>query len=98
MTLPLSYSRYTLALVQERLGLQIEVDQSLFPEVAPVLVSDYLAETIDRFAPMALAINTEKARSEWLVAPILAEVRERLGRRISLFSGTDFDVDATLGL
>jgi len=46
----------------------------------------------------ALAIQTEKARSELIIAPILVEVRRILDRRISLFSGVDFTVDPSQGL
>jgi hypothetical protein len=63
-----------------------------------VPTSDYLAKTLEDFTPLALAINTEKARSEWLIAPILAEVRQRLKPNVSLFSGWELDVDSTLGL
>ena len=42
---------------------------------------------------LALSINTEKARSEWLIAPLLAEVWERAAPRVSLYSGLDFNVD-----
>jgi len=47
---------------------------------------------------IATAISTEKARSEFLIAPILAEVRRLLNNKISLFSGNEFNVDATQGL
>jgi hypothetical protein len=45
------------------------------------------------YFPLAIANGTEKARSELLIAPVLADVREQLGRRVSLFSGWDFVVD-----
>ena len=35
---------------------------------------------------MSLPILSEKARSEFIVAPILADCRERLERRIDIFS------------
>ncbi len=47
---------------------------------------------------LAEAINTEKARSELIVAEVLVELREQFDRRISLFSGIDFNVDAGDGL
>ena len=98
MTIQLSYSKFTLPLVKARFGLSIQEEMSLFANVPPVTISHYLEETIAEFAPLALAINTEKARSEWLIAPIMAEVRRRLQHQISLFSGVEFDVDAGQGL
>ena len=48
--------------------------------------------------PLATAINTEKSRSEFLIAPILAELRRLANYQISLFSGTEFNVDKEKGL
>jgi hypothetical protein len=42
---------------------------------------------------LATLINTEKARSEFLIAPILADVRQQSKRQVSLFSGSSFNVD-----
>jgi hypothetical protein len=42
---------------------------------------------------LANLINTEKARSELLVAPVLSELWTRAGGRINLFSGAEFDAD-----
>ena len=53
---------------------------------------------LDEYVPLATSIHTEKARSEFIIAPILAEVRRLMDRRISLFSGMDFDVDPAQGL
>ncbi|WP_341525274.1 hypothetical protein WKK05_22060 [Nostoc sp. UHCC 0302] len=51
-----------------------------------------------RRAELALAINTEKARSEMIITPILLEVKRRGSYPISLFSVTDFNVDVEKGL
>lgn len=47
---------------------------------------------------LALAIDTEKARSEFIIAPILAECRKILQNEISLFSGVEFNVEPAAGL
>ena len=44
--------------------------------------------------PLAVAIGTEKARSELIITDVLFELREHFNHRISLFSGVDFNVDA----
>ena len=46
----------------------------------------------------ALLVHTEKARSEFIVAPVLMEVRWLTGQQVSLFSGTDLSVDPSAGL
>jgi hypothetical protein len=47
---------------------------------------------------LALASNTEKARSEMLITPILIELRQLLNNQISFFSGISFNVDPNQGL
>jgi hypothetical protein len=47
---------------------------------------------------LAIAINTEKARSEMIITPVLLEIRRQAKGQISLFSGTEFNVDAETGL
>jgi len=47
---------------------------------------------------LALAISTEKARSELIIAPVLVELRKLLNYKISLFSGIELDVDSQRGL
>ena len=46
----------------------------------------------------AIAVDTEKARSEVIINPVLLEVRRILNSSISVFSGEEFNVDATVGL
>jgi hypothetical protein len=94
----MAYSNFTLRDIRQQFGLTIAEHPDLFnsaPEAAPsALLRDGLAEGV----PLALAISTEKARSEMIVAPILVEVRRQLRRTVSLFSGVDFTVDAARGL
>jgi hypothetical protein len=94
----MSFSQFTLKSVKERLGIQVVEDQQLFVDVTPEPVSDWLKKNLELLSPVALAVNTEKSRSEGIIAPILAEVREQRNRQISLFSGTSWSVDSQLGL
>lgn len=95
----MSYSNFTtLAQVQEKFNLVLEEHRSLFTEVVGVQPSDYLRQTLTEYLPLATAINTEKARSEFLIAPILADIRRQTNYQISLFSGVEFNVDTKLGL
>jgi hypothetical protein len=54
--------------------------------------------TLSIGSKLALTINSEKARSEWLIAPILGEFWGRYDGRISLFSGVEFNADSENGL
>ena len=46
----------------------------------------------------ANAVDTEKARSEAIINPILLKVRRIFNSTISVFSGEEFNVDASIGL
>jgi hypothetical protein len=48
--------------------------------------------------PIAVAINTEKARSELIVMNVLMELVRQLPGGVSLFSGIDLDVEKSDGL
>jgi len=94
----MAYSDFTLASIQRQFHLTIDEVQDLFVAAPEVPVSDFLHTTLDENVPLALAIQTEKARSELIIAPILVELRKLLHRQISLFSGVDFSVDPDNGL
>ena len=94
----MAYSDFTLALVKQKFSLTIDETPNLFGEVAEAKVSDLLQAILEENIPLALAIATEKARSELLIAPVLVEVRKVVQHRISLFSGVDFNVDEQQGL
>ena len=94
----MGYSKFKLRDVKQTFGLRFIEDQSLFYDVKKVEASDFLQQSLKKFVQLALAINTEKSRSEWIIAPILAEVKEQLSNQISLFSGTRLDVAPEQGL
>ncbi|MDY6803118.1 MAG: hypothetical protein SXA11_04840 [Cyanobacteriota bacterium] len=92
------YSKFTLEEVLTQFNLTLVENLGQFnnlPEVAP---SQLLEETLKDNVPLAVAIATEKARSELIVSPILVEVRKKLNKQISFFSGIEFNVNVELGL
>ncbi|OQY54233.1 MAG: hypothetical protein DRR08_24245 [Candidatus Parabeggiatoa sp. nov. 2] len=94
----MSYSQFTLASVKKTFDLTTFEEADIFAGVPKRGRSDYLAETLRYNVPLALASNSEKARSEMIIAPILIEVRKQLQSRLSLFSGVEFNVDTETGL
>jgi hypothetical protein len=97
-------SRYVMAFrdfsfpdVQHALGLRL-AEADLYSNVVPVEVPAEFRERIRADAALALAINTEKARSEFIIAPVLLELRRLLHGSFGLFSGVEFDVDSSRGL
>ncbi|NER37521.1 MAG: hypothetical protein F6J93_26760 [Oscillatoria sp. SIO1A7] len=94
----MAYSDFTLARLKNKFNLLVEEQRDLFAGVEPIPPSDFLARTLAETVELALAINTEKARSELIIAPLLLEVRRRGNGGISLFSGTDFNIAPEQGL
>ena len=94
----MAYSEFTLESVQKTFQLETVRSVGIFSEMEPVVPSTYLTTGLARKASLATAIGTEKARSEMIVADVLVELLEHFDRRISLFSGIDFNVDAEKGL
>jgi hypothetical protein len=95
---PMAYSKFTLEKALKELELTLVSVPELFLGVAPVAVSEPMAGLLKQYLTIALGVATEKARSEYLVAPLLFELRQRTGGAISIFSGVTFDVDPARGL
>lgn len=87
------YSDFDLRKARNELGLKIVEQEHLFAIAEKVDISPTLREILAENIPLARAINTEKARSELLISPVLVEIRKLLKHQISLFSGIEFNVD-----
>ncbi|MCI5162210.1 MAG: hypothetical protein D3917_09365 [Candidatus Electrothrix sp. AX5] len=94
----MSYSNFDLKAVKQQLGVHLTEQEGLFSAVAGITVSPSFQDILQENVPLARAINTEKARSELIIANILVELRKILKHRISLFSGIEFNVDKEKGL
>ncbi len=94
----MAYSDFTLSKFKKKFNIHIDEEIDLFANIEPAEISDILTNTLSETTELALAINTEKARSEMIITPILLEVRRKANCQISLFSGTDFNVDIEKGL
>jgi hypothetical protein len=96
----MAYSDFTLAELKQRSSLGINETEDLFAHVEEVDLPPGLAENLRRYLPLALNLNlnTEKARSELVMAPMLVEFKLLHRERISLFSGIEFTVDEPSGL
>ena len=92
---PLSYSAFTLNTVRRQFGLHLQAAY-LFETVAPIMPSEWLSVMLKRAAGVALV--SEKARSEFIVAPILLEIRSFLHETVSIYSGIRLDISPEEGL
>jgi len=89
----MAYGDFTLTDLRHRFGLTVDTGQDLFGSVPSVAVDPVLRTILDRHLAIALATNTEKSRSELLIAPVLVEAWRLTGHRVSYYSGVDFNVD-----
>ncbi len=94
----MSYSQFTLEQIKSEFGITLAEKVGFFASIPEQNYSQLLAETLEYNIPLALSINSEKSRSEMIVAPILIEIRKKLNNQVSLFSGKDFNVDSQRGL
>lgn len=92
------FSNFTLSKVKSDFQITTIETEILFPQISPVQPSDLLSLNLKENLSLATAINTEKARSELIIMPVLTEVRRYLQGRVSLFSGADFNVNLERGL
>src|SRR5947209_13559164 len=91
----MAYTDFTLETAESRLGVRARPGD-LFPGLAPVPVPEWLRDFIAR--GMQLALVSEKARSVFIVGPILLACRELTGGALAIFSGQRLDVDPARGL
>jgi hypothetical protein len=94
----MAYSDFTLAKLKQQFQLTISESTDLFAGTMEADLPPVLADTLARYLPLAVNVNTEKARSEMVIAPLLIEFKLLHRDRISLFSGIEFTVDEAAGL
>jgi hypothetical protein len=93
----MAFADFAFPQVQHELGLTLH-EMDLFASAAPVVVRAEFQASLDLGTGVALSINTEKARSEFIIAPVLLELLRHIGNRLGLFSGVPLEGDAARGL
>ena len=94
----MSYSDFSLSSVKKAFQLHLIEQIDLFMSTPDLNPSPFLTAILKDNLPIALASNTEKSRSEMIIAPILIDLRKQLENHISIFSGINFTVDPSQGL
>ncbi|WP_367267684.1 hypothetical protein [Okeania sp. SIO2C9] len=89
----MSYSDFTLEKIKQTFEINIREEQNYFAKISPLQPSKLLTEILDYNVAIALASNSEKARSEMIIAPILIDLKRQNKEQINIFSGIDFTVD-----
>jgi hypothetical protein len=70
----------------------------MFASVGRIALREYDAEMLEENTRLAIAINNEKVRSEFIIAPLLLQAWRMCKERVSLFSGVELKVAPELGL
>ena len=91
----MAYSNFTLGQVRKAFELETVRKWGIFADIEPVEPSALLTAVLERNMPFALAMGTEKAKSELIVSEVLVELCIHFDNSVSLFSGIDFNVDAS---
>jgi hypothetical protein len=92
----MTYKDFTLESAEALLGLAAEPGD-LFPELTPAPVPTWLVDHLARGYRVA-ALVSEKARSEFLVTPVLLAIQEFAPGNLTIYSGQRLDVDPERGL
>ncbi len=92
----LTYSSFTLDMIRKQFAVTIRI-QPIFTETIPAVAPpDMLMMFLEKTLPLPLI--SEKARSEFIVAPVLLAWRELVQQHINIYSGIRFDVAPEEGL
>ncbi len=94
----MAYSDFTVRRIKQEFGIQTQEGGRFLPPTADVAPSQMLQSILENYLPWAIAVGSEKAKSEMIVAPVLLEIKQILHSQVSVFSGRDFTVDASVGL
>jgi len=94
----MAYSDFKLDELKTKFGLKFVEHQRLFVDVPRQPLTPEALAALARYKFLALTIHTEKARSEYIIAPFLAELKLMYPETLSLFSGIEFNVDKKSGL
>jgi hypothetical protein len=97
----MAYSDFNLAEVVEKFTLTL-LNSQLFEDLLAIAPSAWLDETLGLSLDFGLKSGSEKARSEFIVAPILLET-ERINNQgsnqgFAIYSGKNLDADRDRGL
>ncbi len=91
----MAYTDFTLSDLEEKFGVKNERTQLTFLS-KPVMPTERLRIELEESTEMP--IKSEKARSEWIVVPILKELRTRNSKFFTIYSGDTLVGDKEAGL
>jgi hypothetical protein len=91
----MTYTDYTLEEIEARFEI-INRREKLFAEIIPIPISEFLRESL--LNAQELPLKSEKSKSEWIVVPVLTELRRLNNKYFTIYSGDYLNVDEANGL
>ncbi len=82
------YSSFSFKAVKKQFGLK-SVRGIIFDNLTPIEPSTWLLDALERSSRMAVV--SEKSRSEWIVSPIMMEIKYRNVDKMNILSGENMD-------
>jgi hypothetical protein len=92
----MAYNKFTIKDLESKFNLNV-IQQRWLPQKLEIVKADELLLSVLRHAEEE-ALMSEKARSEFVIAPMLQAFRRRNADICSLFSGYEFNVDKSIHL
>lgn len=93
----MAYSDFTFEAVMQKFDLHQKAI-SLFSQSESGTISDWLKKSLIYGKKLALSSGNEKARSEFIIAPIMVEIEQLFGSQFAIYSGKNLDADKENGL
>jgi len=93
-----AYPDFTLSEITKQFNLTLTETTDLLAEISETPIRPEFQARFNTTLPLALATSTEKARSEFIIAPVLVELWLLQDRKIGLLSGVEFNIDESQGL
>ena len=96
----MSYSKFTIERVIKEFNLKLQQVEFITnnSDIQNLQPSNYIEEYLNNSYNFALSLGTEKAESEFIIAPILLEVKNKFNNNVTFFSGQRFDIDVDKNL
>jgi len=91
----MAYSDFTLDDLENKFGIKNRYEDLKF-DMQPFTASEWLERDLE--LARKLPVVSEKAKSEWIVVPILKELLEKNDNFFTIYSGDNLNADAEQGL
>ena len=82
------YSSFSFKTVKKQFGLK-SVKGIIFDNLMPIEPSNWLLDALEMSSKMAIV--SEKSRSEWIVSPIMMDIKRRNVDKMNILSGENMD-------